>query len=107
MLIPGTGGEYGLRLGTQALTRRGLTEVDFARPFELYAGVLASLVAPLVWIHGVGKLGPARMSLFFNMVPIVTAGLATVILSEHLTLYHLAGGALTLGGVAFGSAQRG
>jgi glycine hydroxymethyltransferase len=31
VLIPGTGGEFGLRLGTQALTRRGLTEVDFAR----------------------------------------------------------------------------
>ena len=85
--------------------RHGLTAENV--PLVLYAGVLASLVAPLVWIHGVGKLGPARMSLFFNMVPIVTAGLATVILSEHLTLYHLAGGALTLGGVAFGSAQRG
>ncbi|HEY1521074.1 MAG TPA: hypothetical protein VGF91_31910 [Solirubrobacteraceae bacterium] len=28
--IPGTGGEFGLRLGTQALTRRGLAEVEFA-----------------------------------------------------------------------------
>jgi drug/metabolite transporter (DMT)-like permease len=85
--------------------RHGLTMENV--PLVLYAGILASLVAPLVWIHGVGKLGPARMSLFFNLVPIVTACLATVILSEHLTLYHLAGGALTLGGVAFGSAQRG
>ena len=30
VVIPGTDGEFGLRLGTQALTRRGLTEVDFA-----------------------------------------------------------------------------
>jgi glycine hydroxymethyltransferase len=30
VMIPGTGGEFGLRLGTQALTRRGLTEVEFA-----------------------------------------------------------------------------
>lgn len=30
VIIPGTGGEFGLRLGTQALTRRGLTEVEFA-----------------------------------------------------------------------------
>lgn len=28
--IPGTGGEFGLRLGVQALTRRGLTEGEFA-----------------------------------------------------------------------------
>jgi glycine hydroxymethyltransferase len=30
VFIPGTGGAFGLRLGTQALTRRGLTEVEFA-----------------------------------------------------------------------------
>ena len=30
VVIPGTDGEFGLRLGTQALTRRGLTEVEFA-----------------------------------------------------------------------------
>lgn len=30
VIIPGLGGEFGLRLGTQALTRRGLTEVEFA-----------------------------------------------------------------------------
>jgi glycine hydroxymethyltransferase len=30
VMIPGTDGEFGLRLGSQALTRRGLTEVEFA-----------------------------------------------------------------------------
>jgi glycine hydroxymethyltransferase len=30
VIIPGLGGEFGLRLGTHALTRRGLTEVEFA-----------------------------------------------------------------------------
>jgi glycine hydroxymethyltransferase len=35
--IPGTGGEFGLRLGTQALTRRGLTEVEFAKLGRLLA----------------------------------------------------------------------
>jgi glycine hydroxymethyltransferase len=35
--IPGTGGEFGLRLGTQALTRRGLTEVQFAELGSLLA----------------------------------------------------------------------
>jgi glycine hydroxymethyltransferase len=40
VLIPGTGGEYGLRLGTQALTRRGLTEVEFAKLGRLLARAL-------------------------------------------------------------------
>ncbi|MEO6857130.1 MAG: hypothetical protein ABI323_00860 [Solirubrobacteraceae bacterium] len=37
VMIPGTNGEFGLRLGTQALTRRGLTEVDFAKLGDLLA----------------------------------------------------------------------
>jgi glycine hydroxymethyltransferase len=40
VLIPGTGGEYGLRLGTQALTRRGLTEIEFANLGRLLARAL-------------------------------------------------------------------
>ena len=40
VLIPGTGGEFGLRLGTQALTRRGLTEVEFSRLGRLLARAL-------------------------------------------------------------------
>jgi glycine hydroxymethyltransferase len=35
VMIPGTDGEFGLRLGTQALTRRGLTEVQFAELGQL------------------------------------------------------------------------
>ena len=37
VIIPGTDGEFGLRLGTQALTRRGLTEVEFAELGHLLA----------------------------------------------------------------------
>ena len=40
VIIPGTGGEFGLRLGTQALTRRGLTEVEFAELARLLARAL-------------------------------------------------------------------
>ncbi|MFZ0975954.1 MAG: hypothetical protein WAN22_27280 [Solirubrobacteraceae bacterium] len=40
VLIPGTGGEFGLRLGTQALTRRGLTEVGFAKLGDLLSQAL-------------------------------------------------------------------
>lgn len=46
VLIPGTGGEFGLRLGTQALTRRGLTEVEFAKLGRLLARALRWTVDP-------------------------------------------------------------
>jgi glycine hydroxymethyltransferase len=49
VLIPGTGGEYGLRLGTQALTRRGLTEVEFAKLGRLLARALR-------WTADVGQI---------------------------------------------------
>lgn len=35
VMIPGTGGEFGLRLGAQALTRRGFTEAEFAELGQL------------------------------------------------------------------------
>ncbi|MFJ7882276.1 DMT family transporter [Pseudomonas sp. NPDC096917] len=65
----------------------------------LYACVLASMLAPLAWMKAVAVLGPSRTSLFFNLLPLITALIAAVVLNEHLHAYHLIGGALTLGGV--------
>ncbi|MNJ39782.1 EamA-like transporter family protein [compost metagenome] len=65
----------------------------------LYACVLASMVAPLVWMQAVSRLGPSRTTLFFNLLPAVTAVIAALVLDEHLAMYHLFGGLLTLAGV--------
>lgn len=42
VMIPGTDGEFGLRLGTQALTRRGLIEPDFTALGELLSAALGA-----------------------------------------------------------------
>ncbi|KAF1011280.1 MAG: hypothetical protein GAK32_00932 [Pseudomonas fluorescens] len=65
----------------------------------MYACLLASMLAPLAWMHSVKILGPSRTTLFFNLLPLVTALIAAGVLKEQLTLYHLIGGVLTLGGV--------
>ena len=65
----------------------------------LYACVLASMIAPLAWMKAVATLGPSRTTLFFNLLPLITALIAAVVLKEQLHAYHLMGGALTLGGV--------
>lgn len=65
----------------------------------LYAGLLASMVAPRVWMQAVHRLGPSRTTLFFNLLPVVTAVIAAVVLDEQLASYHLVGGVLTLVGV--------
>lgn len=65
----------------------------------VYACLLASMIAPLAWMHSVKQLGPSRTTLFFNLLPLITALIAAVVLKEQLALYHLVGGVLTLGGV--------
>jgi drug/metabolite transporter (DMT)-like permease len=68
-------------------------------PLVLYAGVLASVLAPFLWMHAVANIGPSRATMFFNLLPLFTAVIAAVFLDETLALYHLAGGVLTVGGV--------
>ncbi|WP_414448170.1 DMT family transporter [Burkholderia sp. 22PA0099] len=64
-----------------------------------YAGLGASIAAPLLWMLGTSRLGAARVSLFFNLVPIVTALLAAVFLGEAITWSVAIGGALAIAGV--------
>lgn len=68
-------------------------------PLILYAGVFASVVLPVLWINGIRHLGPSRCSMFINLLPVFTAGLAIVLLGERLQAYHLVGGGLAVAGV--------
>lgn len=65
----------------------------------LYAAGLASIIAPLAWMSGIARIGPARAAMFFNLIPVVTAILAITLLGEHLDTALVIGGALTVGGV--------
>lgn len=66
----------------------------------VYAGVLPSLVAPLVWMLAVQYIGPNRTSIFMNLIPIVTAVVAYFWLTEAWTIYHTIGGIIILLGIA-------
>ncbi|MCB5190038.1 DMT family transporter [Methylobacillus arboreus] len=68
-------------------------------PLILYAGILASVALPYCWIKGIEYLGPNRCSMTMNLLPVFTAGLAVVILHEHLDAHHLIGGSAALLGV--------
>ncbi|MGK0443487.1 MAG: drug/metabolite transporter (DMT)-like permease [Bermanella sp.] len=68
-------------------------------PLVLYACLFASIAAPLAWMSGVKYLGPSRNSIFFNLMPILTAIIAMLALGEHLHVYHYVGGGITLIGV--------
>lgn len=68
-------------------------------PLVLFACVFASIAAPLAWMTGIKHLGPSRTTVFFNLVPVLTALIAAVVLHATLAWYHLVGGGLTLFGV--------
>lgn len=69
-------------------------------PLIAYAGGLASVVLPFLWVRGVDILGPNRCALFMNLLPVLTAAGAIVLLGEPVRSYHVIGGALALAGVA-------
>ncbi|MDC8756895.1 DMT family transporter [Janthinobacterium fluminis] len=71
-------------------------------PLILYAGIPASIGAPFCWMNGIKRLGPARASLFMNLLPIFVALAAATLLGEQLHAYHLVGGLLALAGVWWG-----
>ena len=64
-----------------------------------FAGTMASIVAPVLWMKTIARLGPSRSSIFFNLTPVCTAVCAWLLLGEQLHGYHLIGGALTIAGV--------
>lgn len=68
-------------------------------PLVGFAGLMASMVAPLVWMHAVARVGPSRASMFFNLIPLLTALIAAGLLGESLAPYHAVGGVLTVLGV--------
>ena len=69
-------------------------------PLIAYAGGLASVVLPFLWLRGVHLLGPNRCAIFMNLLPVLTAVAAIVFLAEPVQGYHVIGGATALVGVA-------
>jgi drug/metabolite transporter (DMT)-like permease len=69
-------------------------------PLIAYAGGLASVVLPFLWIRGVQILGPSRCAVFMNLLPVLTALGAILVLGEPVRAYHVIGGGVALGGVA-------
>lgn len=83
--------------------RQGLGAANLG--LVLYAGALASIAAPLLWMHGVARVGPSRAALFFNLLPVVTVVLAVALLGETASISLLVGGALAIGGVALAESR--
>ncbi len=71
----------------------------------LYAAIPASIAAPFCWMTGLKRLGPARASLFMNLLPVLVALTAWLLLGEQLHAYHALGGFMALAGVWTGQSH--
>lgn len=69
----------------------------------LYVGIFPSVLAYLLYMHGVARVGAARAGLFIHLVPVYGAALAVVFLGEALHLYHAVGMAAIFLGLALSS----
>jgi len=75
-------------------------------PLIAYAGTLASVVLPFLWMQGIKHLGPNHCSMFMNLLPVATAAIAVGWFGEHLHVYHLLGGGAALIGVLLAQTLR-
>lgn len=66
----------------------------------LYTAVFASLVAQILFIMGVDRIGANRAGLFINLVPVFGTLLSVLVLGEVFQPFHAAALALALGGIA-------
>jgi drug/metabolite transporter (DMT)-like permease len=64
-----------------------------------YAVVGPLFLTNILWYSAIGKVGPARASLFANLQPFFAVLFALLLLSEHLGASEIAGGVLIFTGI--------
>jgi drug/metabolite transporter (DMT)-like permease len=66
----------------------------------LYVGIAASLLANLLYMSGIARVGPVRAGMFIHLVPVYGAVISTVCLGERLHVHHAIGMAAIMAGLA-------
>lgn len=89
----------GYELVTSPLGR--ITPLDVAG--LVYVGVVASVAAFLAWNTGIERIGAARGSVYLNLIPVFTAGIAVATLGERIGIPQIVGGLLVILGVTIAS----
>ncbi|TOH48556.1 EamA family transporter [Vibrio parahaemolyticus] len=70
-----------------------------ALPLIAYAGIAASIFAPLMWVKAIDLIGADSSAMFMNLMPVVSVALASTLLSEEIHVYHIIGGLMVISGV--------
>ncbi|EHH1109382.1 DMT family transporter [Vibrio parahaemolyticus] len=70
-----------------------------ALPLIAYAGIAASIFAPLMWVKAIDLIGADSSAMFMNLMPVVSVALASTLLGEGIHVYHIIGGLMVISGV--------
>ncbi|ELI5392798.1 DMT family transporter [Vibrio parahaemolyticus] len=70
-----------------------------ALPLIAYAGIAASIFAPLRWVKAIDLIGADSSAMFMNLMPVVSVALASTLLGEEVHVYHIIGGLMVISGV--------
>ncbi len=81
------------------LTSEQIFPSSSALPLIAYAGLLGSLVAPLLWVKAIDLIGADGSAMFMNLLPVIAVALAAALLGESITQFHLIGGLMVISGV--------
>jgi drug/metabolite transporter (DMT)-like permease len=65
----------------------------------LYVAIFPSCLAQILFLRGVDLIGPGRAGVFVNLVPVFSAILAVVLISEPFAPFHAVALALVIGGI--------
>lgn len=68
--------------------------------------VISTVVPVLAMLAGIARVGPSTASILSTLEPLVTVGLAFVVLGDRLSAVQLAGGGLVLAAVALAQVRR-
>lgn len=71
-----------------------------------YVGIIASVIAYLLYMYGISQVGPQRAGVFMHLIPVFGAILSVIFLGESLHLYHAFGIAAIFIGLGFTSYQQ-
>ena len=64
-----------------------------------YIAIIPSFLSQIFFMRGVDLIGPGSAGLYANLVPIFSAIMAVLLLSEQFALFHLAAMLLVFGGI--------
>jgi drug/metabolite transporter (DMT)-like permease len=81
------------------LSSEQLLPTKASLPLIAYAGILASIFTPWMWVKSINRIGADSTAMFMNLLPVFAMILAATFLGEKIHHFHIMGGTLVIGGV--------